>query len=76
MEVARNVTMLSTQKARVKSEVDLIIQSIGDSGLNMESHDFKASSFTIPTTCDYCGNTIWGLSKQGMTCKGMYKHYG
>lgn len=69
VEVARNVTMLSTQKARVKSEVDLIIQSIGDSGLNMESHDFKASSFTIPTTCDYCGNTIWGLSKQGMTCK-------
>lgn len=29
VETARQITLLSTQKARVKSEVDLIVQSIG-----------------------------------------------
>lgn len=29
MDIIRDITLLSTQKVRVKSEVDLIIQSIG-----------------------------------------------
>lgn len=29
MELVRHITLLSTQKVRIKSEVDLIIQSIG-----------------------------------------------
>ncbi|KAH9011660.1 hypothetical protein EDB85DRAFT_2076883 [Lactarius pseudohatsudake] len=32
-------------------------------------HSFKSSSFTIPTECGYCATSIWGLSKQGKTCK-------
>ncbi|CEP09015.1 hypothetical protein [Parasitella parasitica] len=69
MDVIRDITLLSTQKVRVKSEVDLIIQSIGDDGLRAENHDFKSSSFTIPTTCDLCNSTIWGLSNKGFTCR-------
>lgn len=69
MDVIRNITLLSTQKVRVKSEVDLIIQNIGDDGLRAENHDFKSSSFTIPTTCDLCNSTIWGLSNKGFTCR-------
>ncbi|CAG8719947.1 16310_t:CDS:2, partial [Racocetra fulgida] len=34
------------------------------------SHNFKNAAFTIPTTCDLCQNTIWGIAKQGFTCKG------
>ena len=82
--------MLSTDKMKVKSEIDLIIQHIGgnshvsfsfffflnnselDDGLRAKNHDFKQSSFTIPTTCDYCNSTIWGLSNKGLTCKGLF----
>jgi hypothetical protein len=71
MDLIRDITILSTQKVRVKSEVDLIIQNIGDEGLRAQNHDFKASSFTIPTTCDFCSSTIWGLSNKGFTCKGI-----
>ncbi|RCH81688.1 hypothetical protein CU098_006387, partial [Rhizopus stolonifer] len=69
MELEREITLLSTQKVRVKSELDLIIQNIGDDGLRAQNHDFKSSSFTIPTTCDFCNSTIWGLSNKGLTCK-------
>ncbi|CAO3609011.1 unnamed protein product [Cunninghamella echinulata] len=69
MDISRQMTILSTQKARVKSEIDTIIHCIGDEGLRAQTHDFKPSSFTIPTTCDYCKSTIWGLSNKGMSCK-------
>ncbi|KAI7894598.1 uncharacterized protein EV154DRAFT_542366 [Mucor mucedo] len=69
MDIIRDITLLSTQKVRVKSEVDLIIQNIGDDGLRAQNHDFKSSSFTIPTSCDYCKTTIWGISNKGFTCR-------
>ncbi|KAJ3754491.1 hypothetical protein EV360DRAFT_96576 [Lentinula raphanica] len=34
-----------------------------------QPHNFKSSSFSIPTTCGYCKTSIWGLSKQGKTCR-------
>ncbi|KAI9250039.1 hypothetical protein BY458DRAFT_34648 [Sporodiniella umbellata] len=69
LDTLREWTLLSTDQAKVKSEVDLIVDQIGDDGLRAMNHDFKSSSFTIPTTCDYCANTIWGLSNKGLTCK-------
>ncbi|CAG8576490.1 4893_t:CDS:2 [Diversispora eburnea] len=40
-----------------------------DSGFGIQPHDFKSAAFAIPTTCDLCQNTIWGIAKQGFTCK-------
>ncbi|KAI8971437.1 hypothetical protein BDF20DRAFT_679063 [Mycotypha africana] len=68
LDLKRNITLLTTQRVRVQSEVELIVQSIGDEGLNAAPHDFTITSFTIPTNCDYCKSTLWGLSK-GLTCK-------
>ncbi|RCH91684.1 hypothetical protein CU098_007902, partial [Rhizopus stolonifer] len=69
LDLVRDLILVSTEHTRVKSEVDLIIEHIGDDGLRAMNHDFKSSSFTIPTTCDYCSNTIWGLSNKGFTCR-------
>ncbi|CAH1761505.1 3370_t:CDS:10 [Entrophospora sp. SA101] len=68
-ETIREVTILETMKAKYQTEVDSIVQVVGDIGNDSQSHDFKSASFTIPTTCDLCQATIWGIAKQGFTCK-------
>jgi len=42
---------------------------IGDDHGAQAPHSFKSSSFAVPTPCAYCKTSIWGLSKQGKTCK-------
>ncbi|CAG8627980.1 13940_t:CDS:10, partial [Cetraspora pellucida] len=68
-EAIREVTILETLRKTCQTEVDSIIQVIGDSETDGQSHNFKNAAFTIPTTCDLCQNTIWGIAKQGFTCK-------
>ncbi|KAI0373757.1 hypothetical protein BV20DRAFT_962334 [Pilatotrama ljubarskyi] len=55
-------TVLSTESETISSALN------GDVGAQ-SPHTFKSSSFSIPTTCAYCKSSIWGLSKQGKTCK-------
>ncbi|KAL0072954.1 hypothetical protein F4703DRAFT_1901465 [Phycomyces blakesleeanus] len=69
MESLRNITLQTTQMVKVKSEIEVIVQNIGDEGLKTTGHDFKPVHSQFPTTCDLCSNTIWGLSKQGFTCR-------
>ncbi|KAI0357415.1 hypothetical protein OH77DRAFT_1450808 [Trametes cingulata] len=59
---ATSGTVLSTESETISSALN------GDEGAQ-SPHSFKSSSFSIPTTCAYCKSSIWGLSKQGKTCR-------
>ncbi|KAI0338929.1 hypothetical protein BDW22DRAFT_1409320 [Trametopsis cervina] len=61
---------LISQRA-LSAEVETVTAALeGDEG-SQQFHTFKSSSFSIPTQCAYCkaSSSIWGLSKQGKTCK-------
>ncbi|KAN0059693.1 Protein BZZ1 [Thecaphora frezii] len=53
----------------LEAEVEKIVSAIGENQGDARPHRFKPASFTIPTTCDYCNGTIWGIAKQGCVCK-------
>ncbi|KAL7276413.1 Protein BZZ1 [Rhizina undulata] len=50
-------------------EVNTILAAAGDLERGSSTHNFKSTSFKIPTNCDLCNERIWGLSSKGFTCK-------
>ncbi|SPO38116.1 related to BZZ1 - Myo3/5p-Bee1p-Vrp1p actin assembly complex component [Pseudozyma flocculosa] len=53
----------------LEAEVERIVGAIGENQGEAKPHRFKPASFTIPTTCQYCNGTIWGIARQGCICK-------
>ncbi|CAG8561719.1 2807_t:CDS:10, partial [Ambispora leptoticha] len=69
LETLRKVTSLETMKTYYQTEVNSIITVIGDISPEQQPHEFKNAAFTIPTNCDLCQTSIWGIAKQGLMCK-------
>ncbi|KAG7088275.1 hypothetical protein E1B28_012288 [Marasmius oreades] len=68
-EASHQLTLYKTSETILTAEVDTIMKALeGDLGAQ-QPHSFKSASFSIPTTCGYCKTSIWGISKQGKTCK-------
>ncbi|KAF9005437.1 hypothetical protein BDQ17DRAFT_1389780 [Cyathus striatus] len=69
LEAQHQLMSYTTSELVLNTEVDTIVKSIGNDVGAGKLHAFKSSSFSIPTSCAYCKSSIWGLSKQGKTCK-------
>lgn len=69
LDATHEVTALSTSACVLSSEINTIADVLGGDEGGSSPHVFKSSAFSIPTTCGYCKVSIWGLSKQGKTCK-------
>ncbi|EPS98414.1 hypothetical protein FOMPIDRAFT_1037483 [Fomitopsis schrenkii] len=69
LEAHHQLTFYLSSEYLLLAEIDVISEALsGDEG-EQRSHTFKSTSFSIPTQCAYCKSSIWGLSKQGKTCK-------
>ncbi|OSD07541.1 hypothetical protein PYCCODRAFT_1430796 [Trametes coccinea BRFM310] len=69
LDARHESTFYATSGVVLTTESETIAAALqGDEGAQ-SPHTFKSSSFSIPTTCAYCKSSIWGLSKQGKTCK-------
>lgn len=57
------------KRKKLETEVATVTQIAGNIDTGLTEHQFKSASFAIPTTCDLCGSTIWGMSRKGYHCK-------
>ncbi|KAH8989067.1 hypothetical protein EDB92DRAFT_1947619 [Lactarius akahatsu] len=69
LDAQHQVTLYETSQSILETEIRIIETALGGDEGSQRPHSFKSSSFTIPTECSYCATSIWGLSKQGKTCK-------
>ena len=65
----REMALLGWHQAKVELNIRLIVDAVGELGDSIVAHEFKSASFALPTACDFCHQTIWGMSKAGLSCK-------
>jgi len=76
LDASHDVTAHATSEHILVAEIETIDEALGGDEGEQKPHLFKSASFSLPTQCSYCTTSIWGLSKQGKTCKlcGMSVH--
>lgn len=59
------------ERKRITAEVEVstITSSVGDVSVGARNHKFKNQTYKIPTSCDLCGDRLWGLNAKGLSCE-------
>jgi hypothetical protein len=60
---------LASQATAANVVLARLADALGDETGEGRAHDFKSASFTVPTKCRVCEGSIWGLTKQGKSCR-------
>ncbi|KAI9095141.1 hypothetical protein DFS34DRAFT_187454 [Phlyctochytrium arcticum] len=68
LESLRTMRSLKSSITATEAQIDTIVSLIGAETSDVRTHHLKGTTFTIPTSCDYCHGTIWGVGKPGLTC--------
>lgn len=69
LEAEHQLALYTSSERILTAEIETILAAVGDDEGAHKPHTFKSSVFSIPTQCGYCKSSIWGLTKQGKTCK-------
>ncbi|KAJ3272404.1 hypothetical protein HDV01_005587 [Terramyces sp. JEL0728] len=69
LEEGKSIFLAKLSLYNVQNEIQCITKTIGGFPPDSSPHKFKNDSFPLPTTCDYCQQTIWGVSKAGISCQ-------
>ncbi|KAG0633344.1 hypothetical protein HOY80DRAFT_992138 [Tuber brumale] len=59
----------STKLTTLQIEIETILGAVGEIERGTQTHKFKPTTFKIPTNCDFCNETLWGLKSKGFTCQ-------
>ncbi|KAK9238551.1 hypothetical protein V1525DRAFT_400872, partial [Lipomyces kononenkoae] len=65
----RDAAVTDSKRIGLEVEVETIELVVGDIVRGTKPHNFKSVSFKMPTTCMFCNDTIWGLSRHGFKCQ-------
>ncbi|ODV92612.1 hypothetical protein CANCADRAFT_1203 [Tortispora caseinolytica NRRL Y-17796] len=60
---------VDNQRVSAEVEIEVVEMAVGDIAQGTHPHSFKTKSFTVPTSCDFCKDMIWGLNRHGLTCE-------
>ncbi|KAH9807741.1 hypothetical protein DFH28DRAFT_1201879 [Melampsora americana] len=74
LESVRQTITMETQFTALQKEIEVLEEALGDDQGSQRPHKFKTASFVTPTPCHLCKSNIWGLAKQGVTCKACSIH--
>lgn len=51
-------------------EIVINVQPLGDEDVEIRPHALSVHSYKTPTFCNFCGEMLFGMFKQGLKCEG------
>ncbi|KAK9479830.1 hypothetical protein V1514DRAFT_327490 [Lipomyces japonicus] len=64
-----DATIADSKRVGLEVEVETVELVVGDIVKGTKPHNFKTVSFKIPTTCEFCNDVMFGLTRHGVKCQ-------